>query len=89
MTNGNHIETSDVAEPARRDHREIPRLPNDAPAGDAMFRGHHAFSATGNGLSVKPDPALTLLAFAGASVLGLLPFTPVVSGSSKPVSRPR
>jgi uncharacterized protein (TIRG00374 family) len=28
------------------------------------------------GLSVKPDPALTLLAFAGASVLGLLPFTP-------------
>ena len=28
------------------------------------------------GLSVHPDPALTLLAFTAASVLGLLPFTP-------------
>jgi uncharacterized protein (TIRG00374 family) len=32
--------------------------------------------ATLYGLSVQPDPALTLLAFAGASVLGLIPFTP-------------
>lgn len=28
------------------------------------------------GLSVQPDPAVTLLAFAAASVLGLIPFTP-------------
>jgi uncharacterized protein (TIRG00374 family) len=28
------------------------------------------------GLGTSPDPALTLLAFAAASVLGLLPFTP-------------
>jgi uncharacterized protein (TIRG00374 family) len=28
------------------------------------------------GLSVRPEPALTLLAFTAASVLGLLPFTP-------------
>ena len=28
------------------------------------------------GLGTRPDPALTLLAFAAASVLGLLPFTP-------------
>ena len=32
--------------------------------------------ATLFGLSARPDPALTLLAFAAASVLGLLPFTP-------------
>jgi uncharacterized protein (TIRG00374 family) len=32
--------------------------------------------ATLYGLSVQPDPALTLLAFVAASVLGLLPFTP-------------
>jgi uncharacterized protein (TIRG00374 family) len=32
--------------------------------------------ATLFGLSADPDPALTLLAFAAASVLGLLPFTP-------------
>jgi uncharacterized protein (TIRG00374 family) len=32
--------------------------------------------ATLYGLSAQPDPALTLLAFTGASVLGLIPFTP-------------
>jgi uncharacterized protein (TIRG00374 family) len=32
--------------------------------------------ATLYGLDVQPDPALTLLAFVAASVLGLLPFTP-------------
>jgi uncharacterized protein (TIRG00374 family) len=32
--------------------------------------------ATLYGLSAQPDPALTLLAFAAASLLGLLPFTP-------------
>jgi putative heme transporter len=32
--------------------------------------------ATLYGLGTQPDPALTLLAFAAASVLGLLPFTP-------------
>jgi putative heme transporter len=32
--------------------------------------------ATLYGLGTRPDPALTLLAFAAASVLGLLPFTP-------------
>ena len=32
--------------------------------------------ATLYGLNVQPDPALTLLAFVAASVLGLIPFTP-------------
>ena len=67
-----------VAAESRRDSRRGRSAVGDRgrPSVLRWFFEYGVIIATLYGLDVQPDPALTLLAFVAASVLGLLPFTP-------------